>query len=73
MLGRMETLRGRRLILVNEVGSHHDYRAWGELRQSAGATVVDVVTENEWWNYTKLRLNPRDVRRWPAHAVWAEV
>lgn len=72
MLGRMDSLRGRRVILVNEAGSHHDYRAWGELRQSAGATVLDVVSEVDWWRSINLAMHP-DVLRWPASAAWVEV
>lgn len=72
MLGRVVPLRGRRLIVVNERGSHHDYRAWGELRMSALALVLDVVTEVEWWRYRHLAMAPAPLR-WPAAAVWVEV
>lgn len=72
MIGRVLPLRGRRLILVNERGSHHDYRAWGELRMSALEPVVDVVTEVEWWRHRHLAMAPQPVR-WPASAIWVEV
>jgi hypothetical protein len=72
MIGRVEPLRGRRLILVNESGSHHDFRAWGELRRSNLIYVLDVVTEVEWWRHRHLAMRPEPVR-WPAAAVWVEV
>jgi hypothetical protein len=72
MIGLVLPLRGRRLIVVNEQGSHHDYRAWSELRRSALEMVVDVVTEVEWWRYRHLAMRPEPVR-WPASAVWVEV
>jgi hypothetical protein len=66
-------LRGRRLILVNAEGSHHDWRAWGEPRASAGALVLDVITEEQWWRHRNLAMRPQPVLRWPAAAVWVEV
>jgi hypothetical protein len=72
LAGIVAPLRGRRLIVVNQSGSHRDYRAWGELRTSAGATVVDVITEAEWWRYRYLAMRPQP-RRWPAAAVWVEM
>lgn len=72
LLGRVESLRGRRLILVNSTGSHHDYRAWGEIRASAGAIVLDAVSEEDWWRYRHLAMRPRRVLRWPAAACWVE-
>lgn len=72
MAGLVLSLRGRRVILVNEQGSHHDFRAWSELRTSAGAVVLDVVTEVEWWRHQNLAMRP-DPRRWPAQAAWVEV
>jgi len=72
LAGLMFPLRGKRLILVNEQGSHHDYRAWGELRRSALTMVVDAVTEVEWWRYRHLAMRPEPIR-WPAAAVWVEV
>lgn len=72
LAGLVLPLRGRRVILVNESGSHHDYRAWSELRTSAGAVVLDVVTEEEWWRHRNLAMRPAPCR-WPAQAVWVEV
>ncbi len=73
MLGVVEPLRGRRLILVNDKGSHHDYRAWSDLRMSAGAAVLDVVSEVAWWRHENLAMRPPEILRWPAGAVWVEV
>ncbi len=73
MLGAIESLRGRRVILVNGEGSHHDFRAWSDLRPSAGALVVDVVSEVAWWRHVNLAMRPPEVLRWPARAVWVEV
>lgn len=72
MAGLVVALRGRRVALVNEQGTHHEFRAWGELRTSAGATVLDVVTETEWWRYRHLAMRP-DPQRWPAAAAWVEM
>lgn len=72
MLGRVDTLRGRRLILINEQGNHYDYRAWSDLIEVNGVLSVYVVTEEIWWRYVHLRLVPQG-QRWPAVAVWAEL
>ena len=73
MAGLVITLRGRRLILINADGNHDDYRAWGELRTSAGRTVVDAVSEVDWWRHENLAMRPRSVIRWPATAAWVEM
>jgi hypothetical protein len=73
LAGPLLPLTGRRLILVNESGSHHDFRAWGEPRMSAGALVIDVVTDEEWARHRLLAMRPQRVRRWPAAAVWVEM
>lgn len=69
--GPLAPLYGRRLIVVNETGSHHDYRAWSEPVMDAGALVVWVVTDEQWWRYRHLAMTPKPVR-WPAAAAWVE-
>lgn len=70
--GRVETLRGRRLILVNSGGSHYDWVAWSELEDDRGSLVIWAVTEEEWWRHRMLALTPGPTR-WPAAAAWVEV
>jgi hypothetical protein len=72
LAGTVLRLIGRRVILVNAEGSHYDYRAWTELRMSAGAVVLDVVTDTEWWRYRHLAMRPEPLR-WPAAAAWVEM
>jgi len=72
MAGLMVRLDGRRAVLVNEEGSHHDYRVVGELRSSALAVVVDVVRDEAWWRHKHLAMRMEPIR-WPAAAVWVEM
>lgn len=72
LAGLVLELRGRRVILVNEAGSHYEHRAWSELRTSAGALVLDVVTEQEWAHFKVVGKRPAPVR-WPAAAAWVEM
>lgn len=72
MAGLVMPLTGRRAVLVNEEGSHHDFRVVGELRRSALTVVVDVVADEAWWRNRHLAMRMEPVR-WPAAAVWVEV
>jgi hypothetical protein len=72
MAGLVMDLDGRRAILINDAGSHHDYRLVGGLRASAGAVVVDVVREEVWWRHKHLAMR-MEPTRWPATCVWVEV
>lgn len=72
LAGLLGPLRGRRVILVNAEGSHHDFRAVSDLETDLGAQVVWVATDVNWWNHTNLAL-PLQKHRWPAAAVWVEV
>ena len=66
-------LKGRRLILVNEEGNHHDWRAWTEPVTSAGTLVIWVVPDAQWWRHEFLAMRPTTLVRWPAEAIWVEL
>lgn len=71
LVAPLGSIHGRRAILVNEEGSHHDWRADSEPEYDRGALVVWVVSEEAWWRRRHLAMTPKRVR-WPAAAVWIE-
>lgn len=70
--GEFESLRGRRVVLVNETGEHHDFRVWSEaLVLADGFAFIDVVRERHWYAADLIGTAPRVVR-WPAGAAWLD-
>jgi hypothetical protein len=71
--GRLETLRGQRVIVANEQGIYRGFYAWSELEIDAdGHPWVSVVAEIEWWQHALLGHLPTGIARWPAGAVWLD-
>lgn len=71
--GRLETLRGQRVTVANEIGIYRGFYAWSELEvDDAGHPWVLVVAEIEWWQFVLLGHQPGAVVRWPAGAVWLD-
>jgi hypothetical protein len=68
-VGQFAPLRGLDLVLVNEQGSHRDYRAWSDLLVEDDGAWVEVVRERHWWVWSITGVQPR-VIRWPAGAAW---
>jgi hypothetical protein len=68
-VGQFAPLRGRAVVLLNESGSHRDYRAWSDLEVDDTGAWVAVVRERHWWIWVLTYSQPR-VIRWPAGAVW---
>lgn len=67
----MGPLAGRRLILVNADGSHHDFRCWIEPVLDGGVLILWAVSDEDWWRHQERGVRPRLIR-WPAAAAWVE-
>ena len=71
LAGQFETLRGRRVVLVNEDGEYREWRIWDEMVIIDGQPFVPVVRERHWWAAELLQIPPR-VLQWPAGACWLD-
>lgn len=65
-------LRGKRVILSLPDGFTYDMRAASERYATAdGATVVDIITEEDWFRWMFTREGP-EKRAFPIELVWVE-
>lgn len=72
--GLVTTLRGRRLVLVNDDGPHYGWIAWqDEFDQVGGFPHVRAVAERDWFRYEEGGRPPARIIRWPAAAAWVEM
>jgi hypothetical protein len=65
-------LRGKRVILSTPAGFVYDMRAAGDVYiDGQGKTLVDIVTEREWYASGSPETGSGAVG-WPSHLVWVE-